>query len=205
MTISTKISLPLAIVCILFSCKGKKSQEQFQSELQSINLTRGDIALCGSESGQFGTVKFSLSCKEKVRENFNLATALLHSFEYAEAEKVFAKVIDEDPECVMAYWGAAMCSFHPLWASPKQADLEKGSKIIGLARSIEGKSARESEYLEAIATIYDHWNELDHPTRALRFEKAMEKIYDKYPEDNEAAIFYALALRATANPADKSF
>ena len=204
MTNSIRKSLIL-IVLMIPSCTGKKSQRQFETELQSISLSRGDIALCGAETGQFGTVEFSLSCAEKVRANFNLATALLHSFEYTEAEKVFAKVIDEDPECIMAYWGAAMCNFHPLWASPSQADLQKGSRIITLARSLESKSTRESDYLEAIATIYDQWDKLDHHTRALKFEKASEKIYEKYPNDNEAAIFYALALRATANPNDKSF
>ncbi len=196
---------PILILLLLLSCSGKKSQEQFQSELQSINLNRGEIALCGSGRDQFGTVNMGLSCAEKVRENFNLATALLHSFEYAEAEKVFAKVIDGDPACVMAYWGVAMCNFHPLWSPPTQSDLEKGSKTIALARSLERTSARESDYLEAIAAIYDQWNQLDYRTRTLKFEKAAENIYQKYPDDKEAAIFYALALRATADPTDKTF
>lgn len=194
------------IVSILLSCSGKKNQGQFESELKSLDLTRGDIALCGSENGQFGTVAFSLSCSEKVRTNFNLATALLHSFEYTEAEKVFAKVIDEDPTCVMAYWGAAMCNFHPLWETPSQTDLQKGSRIIALARSlVEYQSTRESDYLEAIATIYDQWDKVDHHARVLRFEKATESVFKKYPEDNEAAIFYSLALRTAADPADKTF
>ena len=33
----------------------------------------------------------------------------------------------------------------------------------------------------------------------------MEKIYTEYPNDKEAAIFYALALDGAADPADKSF
>ena len=31
------------------------------------------------------------------------------------------------------------------------------------------------------------------------FEKAMERVYRRYPEDREAAAFYALALQATGN------
>jgi len=177
-----------------------------ESELKSLDLTRGDIALCTTGKNQFGTVAFSLSCSEKVRENFNLATALLHSFEYTEAEKIFAKVIDVDPECVMAYWGIAMCNFHPLWSPPSQTDLQKGYKVVTLARSIvTDTSTRESDYLEAIATIYDQWETLDHKTRVLKFEKASENIFKKYSDDNEAAIFYALALRASADPTDKTF
>ncbi len=199
------LSIILFALC-MFSCTNKKNQVQFESELKSLDLNRGDIALCGSENGQFGTVEFSLSCSEKVRADFNLATALLHSFEYPESEKVFAKVIDNDPTCIMAYWGAAMCNFHPLWEMPSQKDLQKGARIISLARSIvEDKESRESDYLEAIATIYDQWDQLDHLTRVRKFEKASEKIYLKYPKDYEAAIFYALALRAASDPADKTF
>ena len=80
------------LVLILFDCSSKK--EKIQDKLQVINISRGEITLCGAETAQFGKVYFSLSCAEKVRENFNLATALLHSFEYVEAEKVCAKVID---------------------------------------------------------------------------------------------------------------
>ena len=192
----------LVLVCC---CQGKRDQEQFRLELQSINLTRGEITLCGSEEARFGKVEFGLSCIEKVRANFNLATALLHSFEYTEAEKIFVKVIDEDPDCLMAYWGVAMSNFHPLWAPPTKDELEKGTKTIALARSLESKSKKESDYLEAVAVMYDGWDKLDHNTRLLKFEKAAEKIYQKYPDDKEAAVFYALALRAASDPTDKTF
>ena len=123
-----------------------------------LTLSGAILRYAAAGDGQFGKVEFGLSCSEKVRANFNLATALLHSFEYGEAEKVFAKVIDEDPDCVMAYWGVAMSNFHPLWAPPTKEELEKGSKTIALARSIESKSERESDYLEAAATLYDNWS-----------------------------------------------
>ncbi len=195
----------LFLFLIVLSCDGKKDATELQNELQSIKLTRGDIALCGSDEAKFGKVEFALSCKEKVRANFNLATALLHSFEYGEAEKVFAKVMDEDPECLMAYWGVAMSNFHPLWAPPTPDELEKGSKIITIARSLKSSSARDSDYLEASAVLYDNWKDLDHKTRILKFEKAAEQIHQKYPADNEAATFYALALTAASDPADKTF
>ena len=193
------------LLVTLCCCQAKRDQDQFQRELQSINLTRGEITLCSSEEAQLGKVEFGLTCLEKVRANFNLATALLHSFEYGEAEKVFAKVIDEDPDCLMAYWGVAMSNFHPLWAPPTNEELEKGHKIIALGRSVEGKSKRESDYLEAVAVMFDDWNKFGHSTRLGKFEQAAEKVYLKYPDDKEAAIFYALALRAASDPADKTF
>lgn len=123
-----------------------------------------------------------------------------------EAEKVFAGIMDKDPGCVMAYWGAAMSNFHPLWAPPSQAELKKGASIIAVGRTAaDDQVSRASEYLEAIAVIYDDYASLDHATRLKKFEAASQKIYEKYPEDKEAAIFYALALRSTSDPADKSF
>jgi hypothetical protein len=191
---------------VFFSCGGNRDSAQLQSEIKLLDLAQGEIALCGSGAGQFGKVLFGQACSEKVRDDFNLATALLHSFEYTEAEKVFAKVIDADPECAMGYWGAAMCSFHPLWERPGEADLKKGAKIIALGRSvIKDKASREADYLEAIATIYDHWDSLDHQTRVLKFENASLALYNKYPNETESAVFYALALRAAADPSDKSF
>lgn len=195
----------IILLLLVGGCKEKKDPVEFQRELRSIDLMRGEIALCGSEETRLGKVEFGLSCVEKVQANFNLATALLHSFEYAEAEKVFVKVIDEDPDCLMAYWGVAMSNFHPLWAPPTKEELEKGLKTIKLARTLDSRSKKESDYLEAVAVIYDDWDKLDHSTRILKFEKAAEMIYQAYPDDKEAAIFYALALRAAADPADKTF
>ncbi len=201
----TRPCYPFAFLVVLSSCQVRSNQETFQSELQSLDLLRGDIALCGSEEARFGKVEFGLSCSEKVTSDFNLATSLLHSFEYKEAEKVFAKVIDKEPECLMAYWGVAMSNFHPLWAPPTKEELQKGSKTVALARSLDSQSGKESDYLEAVAALYDDWEKLDHHTRLLKFEQASEKIYLKYPEGREAAIFYALALRAASDPADKTF
>jgi len=122
----------VALIIVMCCCQVKSDQGKLKQEIAAINLTRGEITLCGSGEGQFGEVGFEVSCSDKVRADFNLATALLHSFEYTEAETVFAKVMDEDPECVMAYWGVAMSNFHPLWAPPTNEELEKGSKVVAL-------------------------------------------------------------------------
>jgi hypothetical protein len=130
---------------------------------------------------------------------------LLHSFEYDEAEKVFARIIDANPGCAMAYWGVAMSNFHPLWTPPSPAELSKGSKALAIADSITEKTPKEQAYLDAIAAFYNGWDKSDHRSRCLLFEKGMEKLYNSYPEDKEAAIFYALALTAAADPTDQSF
>ena len=189
---------------ILFSCKEKNTVPS-KEMIKEIHLKRGDVISCGPENNQFGTVDFEFSGSEKIKEDFNLAIKLLHSFEYDEAEKAFAKVIDEEPECAMAYWGVAMSNFHALWTPPSEPELKKGSKAIEIAKSIEQKSQREADYINAISSFYTDWDKLDHHTRCIKFEKGMENIYTKYPNDKEAAIFYALSLDAAADPADKTF
>lgn len=191
-------------VAALISCNGNNSVPS-KELINQIDLKRGNVISCGSPDKQFGSVDFEMTCNEKAKKDFNLAIELLHSFEYDESEKVFAKVIDETPECAMAYWGVAMCNFHPLWTPPTELELQKGSKVIGIANTISKKSERESAYINAIATFYQDWNKTDHHTRCINYEKAMGKIHTAYPDDKEAAIFYALSLDASANPNDKTY
>jgi hypothetical protein len=188
----------------LLCCNGK-SNVPTNDAITAINLKRGEIISCGPPDQQFGLLEFETSCSPALKKDFNLAVSLLHSFEYDEAEKAFAKIIDAAPECALAYWGVAMSNYHPLWAPPTPPELEKGAKAIAIAQSITPKSKKESAYIDAIALFYKDWNKIDHRTRSIEFEKAMEKIYTNYPNDKEAAIFYALALDATADPADKLF
>lgn len=171
-------------------------------ELASIDLLRGEIALCGNP--EFGELSFSLACQVSSRETFDLAISLLHSFEYAEAEKAFVKVIDADPECAMAYWGVAMSMYHSLWAPPSAKELEKGSKLLEIAESLP-KSERAAAYLDAIGAFYKDWATTDYATRSLLYEKKMEAIYNSQKDDTEAAIFYALAVTASADPTDKTY
>jgi tetratricopeptide (TPR) repeat protein len=203
MNASAKI---LFCLLLLFTACRSKTKTDYYAAASSMDLKRGEIVSCGPQEGEmFGTVSFSASIPEKLRADFNIAVALLHSFEYDEAEKMFARIIDHSPDCAMAYWGIAMSNFHPLWAPPSPAELKKGAKAIELARSITKKTKRETDYIEAIAKFYENADQADLRSRVLKFENAMEKIYRAYPEDKEAPVFYALALDAAADPSDKTY
>jgi len=190
----------LILLVAIIGCE--KSAPKPNPALASIDLLRGDILLCGNP--EFGNVSFALDCKYDIRETFDLAISLLHSFEYAEAEKAFVNVIDADPECAMAYWGVAMSIYHELWAPPGPKELKKGLVLLEIAESLQ-KSERAELYLDAIKIFYDDWNTKDHNTRELLYEKKMEQIYRSQKEDTEAAIFYALAITSAADPNDKTY
>ena len=187
-------------IFIIMSCQEDKPKPN--PALSNIDLLRGDLIMCSGK--KFGEVSFSLSCKYSVRETFDIAISLLHSFEYAEAEKAFVKVIDMDPECAMAYWGVSMSIFQSLWMQADLSYLEKGEKLLKIANKLP-KSELEKDYLDAISIFYTDHNNIDKVTRKRMYEKKMEALYIKHEGDTEAAVFYALAICAAADPDDKSY
>jgi tetratricopeptide (TPR) repeat protein len=198
---------PLSFVLLLFlflSCNERNTKPS-KELIKAINLKRGPVVSCGPADKQFGTVVFEVSGNAKLKEEFHLGIQLLHSFEYDEAEKVFAKIIDGQPEFAMAYWGVAMANFHPLWAPPSEAELKKGTQALEIAQAIPQKSKKEANYIEALSAFYTNWEKVAHRARCLEYEKAMEKMYTNYPDDKEAAIFYALSLVAAVDPSDKTY
>jgi hypothetical protein len=199
-----KLVIAVSLLAATFSCRQNHAGPSKES-IAEINLKRGDVISCSPGGNQLGEVVFDIPGTKKQKEDFNLGVKLLHSFEYDEAEKVFARIIDEHTSCAMAYWGVAMSNFHPLWMPPSEAELKKGSKALAIAQAIPHQSSKEIDYINAIASFYNEWDKADHRSRCLRFEQAMEKLYTKYPADKEAAIFYALALDAAADPTDQSF
>jgi hypothetical protein len=195
-----KVLLILMVIASSTGCQNKNSKPN--PELLSIDLLRGDIAFCGNPD--FGELSFSLSCDISSRETFDLAISLLHSFEYEEAEKAFVKVIDADSECAMAYWGVSMSLYHSLWAPPGPIELEKGSKLLQIAEALP-KTKRAAAYIDAMNAFYSNWETVDHDTRQELYEKKMASIYADQKDDSEAAIFYALAVRASAEPSDRTY
>jgi tetratricopeptide (TPR) repeat protein len=154
---------------------------------------------------KLGQVDFPVSCTAAAQKQFDQALGALHSFWYEEALRLFTGVAETDPSCAMAYWGIAMSIYYPLWVPPSQPTLQKGTNAIEKAKSIGAKTDREGAYIAAIEVFYKDSDKLEHRARTLAYEKAMEQIHRQYPNDREAAIFYALALNATASPTDKTY
>lgn len=159
----------------------------------------------GGEPEKLGKVYFSVSCQPVVQPQFNRAVALLHSFGYQKAAAAFAAIAKSDPACGMASWGVAMTHYRALWEAPTPIDLKQGLAAVEMAKSAGAKTQRERDYIAAIEIFYKDFDKLDHTTRALAYEKAMEQLRGRYPKDREAVIFYALAVLANAPPGDKAY
>jgi hypothetical protein len=154
---------------------------------------------------QLGEVNFPISCSAAAQKEFNRGVAILHSFYYPDALKSFTKVTEIDSSCAMGYWGIAMSSWYPLWFPPSREALLQGRTALERAKGASTKTDREQEYIAAISVFYEDFERVDHKSRSLAYEKAMEILYRRYPDDPEAAAFYALALQAAADPNDKTY
>ena len=155
---------------------------------------------------QLGTVHFSISCDASVQKPFARGVALLHSFWYEEAEKEFLEITKDDPKCAMAHWGVAMSIWHQLWNEPDAKVIARGLEEVTVAEKLAQKATpREQAYIAAIAAFYSDSGKLDHAARAKAYSDAMKKVYESYPDDHEAATFYALSLLASEPRNDATF
>jgi tetratricopeptide repeat protein len=161
------------------------------------------LFLCSSAfSQQLGRVSFSTSCSAEAQPTFDKGVALLHSFQYATADAAFAEAAKKDPKCAMAYWGRAMSLFHQLWNWPSDSDMSKGREYIQQAKKIGAKTERERLYIHA-ADDFFNTNASDQSSRVAVYSNDMASIYKAYPDDGEAAAFYALSLISWAPSKDE--
>src|SRR5437763_652541 len=164
-----------------------------------------------------GAVDFQVSCTPEVRSEFVRGVALLHSFFYEEARRIFTDVAAKDPTCAMAQWGIAMTWWHPIWTPPTPDEMSAGKAAAEKAMAMNAGTDRERGGITALNAYY---NTPDGPStgevgqschgpvgprdRVIAYEKAMRTLYERYPDDVETQTFYALAVLAVgyANPTD---
>src|SRR5579859_3072315 len=154
-----------------------------------------------------GTVHFATSCNEAAQKEFNRAVALLHSFQFSRAIEGFKATLGEDATCGIAYWGIALSD----WSNPfapgakDNSQLQAGRESAERGQTVGAKTERERAYLAAAAKLYRDYESTPQRARLLAYRDAMQEVAAKYPEDHEAQIFYALAIAASEDPADKTY
>ena len=154
---------------------------------------------------KFGKVHFATTCNEVAQRRFDRAMRYQHSFWYAESREIYGEAIKADADCAIAYWGTALA----LLSNPHNAiptpNLPLGLAAIEKAKAIGAKSERERDYVDALSVMYVDYDKTPHQARVQSYLKKMEALAAKYPDDDEAQIFYAITLNAAASPADKTY
>lgn len=137
-----------------------------------------------------GVLYFPNSGAADAQDAFDRGVKLLHSFEFEDARAAFVEAQEIDPGFAMAIWGEAMTRNYPIWASQERDEaLEALSKLAPLGE--RKATAREERYLDAAFILY---GEGDKPTRDIAYMNAMQRMYEDYPQDLEAAAFYSLSI-----------
>jgi tetratricopeptide (TPR) repeat protein len=154
---------------------------------------------------KLGTVHFATSCNEAAQRRFDRAMRYQHSFWYSESKEVYEETLKADPECAIAYWGIALSLLNNPHGAIPAPNLPPGLAAIEKAKAIGAKTERERDYIDALAAMYADYDKTPQPARVQSYLKAMEALAAKYPDDDEAQIFYAITLNVAASPADKTY
>jgi hypothetical protein len=159
-----------------------------------------------SAAEHFGTAHLATSCSADVQPQFDRAVAMLHSFFFPETVKAFTAIAAAEPSCAMAYWGIAMSQRpNPLVPPFSKELLQAGWQAIEKARAANAPTQRERDWIEAVVLFYADYDTVDQKTRTARYERAMSNLHERYPDDTEIAVFYALALNEAVDLTDKSY
>ncbi len=158
-----------------------------------------------SADQKLGTVHFATSCNETAQRRFDRAMRYQHSFWYAESKGIYEEALKADPDCAIAYWGIALSLLNNPHGAIPAPNLPLGLSAIEKAKAVGAKTQRERDYIDALAVMYVDYDKSPQQARVQSYLKAMEALAAKYPDDDEAQIFYAITLNVAASPADKTY
>ncbi len=177
------------------------------SSFLALNHARAATAPEPGDLRGVGKVTFPITCAPEVQSDFARGVALLHSFFYEEARRVFTSVAERDPKCAMAQWGIAMTWWHPIWTPPTPDEMRAGKAAIEKAMAMNAGTDRERGFITALNVYYNTADSsitapvgqschgpVGPRNRVIAYEKAMRQLRDKYPDDFEVQTFYALAV-----------
>jgi hypothetical protein len=180
----------------------------------TLTATLGTTAMFGTTSPaaaqdttdqKLGKVHFATTCNEVAQRRFDRAMRYQHSFWYVESKDIYEEAIKADPDCAIAYWGIALSLLNNPHSAIPTPNLPLGLAAIEKAKDVGAKSERERDYIDALSAMYVDYDKIPQAARVQSYLKKMEALAAKYPEDDEAQIFYAITLNVAASPADKTY
>jgi hypothetical protein len=156
------------------------------------------LAAQATQPRDVGEVAFVNSGAPAAQAEFLRGLAQLHNFEYEDAAYHFREAQKVDQNFAMAYWGEAMTNNHGIWHEQDLTGARDALERLAptpAARQAKAPTAREKQYLACIEILYGEGAKED---RDQKYAAAMGQLYKQYPEDIDAAAFYALAILSSA-------
>jgi tetratricopeptide (TPR) repeat protein len=168
----------------------------------SISLFFLAFAANAAEMDDVGTITFPTSGSPEAQEHFLRGVAILHSFGWKQSRTEFQAAQKLDPDFAMAYWGESLTYNHPLiseWdlETPRAVLMKLGSTTE--ERIASAPTDREKGFIAAVDALF--FGEGDTMARRTAYMQIMRGLYERYPDDDEIAAYYALSLLSSAGPA----
>jgi hypothetical protein len=151
--------------------------------------------LLGQPTGDLGRADFQTSGSPEAQKHFLRGLLLLHSFEFGDAAEEFREAQKIEPDFAMAYWGEALTYNHPLWAEKDPAAARKVFDRLAptaAERLAKAPTKREKMYLESAEILY--YGPGDKAAQDRAYSEALRRLHEEFPEDQDAAAFYALSI-----------
>jgi tetratricopeptide (TPR) repeat protein len=126
---------------------------------------------------------------------FDQGLKLVYAFNHEEAVRSFQHAAELDPDCAMAYWGMALALGPNINADVDPEREKLAYAAIQKAQSLSAKvSEPERAYIDAMAKRYSNDPKADLKKLNVDYKNAMAELVKRYPDDLDAATFYAESL-----------
>jgi tetratricopeptide (TPR) repeat protein len=160
----------------------------------------------GEQNGKLGKVVFPISCEPEAQAEFDRGVAMLHSYWFLVARRTFEGILQKDPTCAMAYWGVAMDYLgNTLATTPTLAEARAAWDALEKARAVGAKTQRERDWIEALSSYFRDHDKVAVDARLKAYNAALEQMAQRYPDDYEVQVYYALTLQAAAPKGDVTY
>jgi len=181
---------------------------RWRRSLSAVGLITAVLAngAIGQQDEKLGKVTFLTSCDPKVQAEFNRGVAMLHSYWFLIARRTFEGILQQDPNCAIAYWGVAMDYLgNTLATVPTRAEAQAAWEALEKARAIGAKTQRERDFIEALSAYFRDHEKTPADARLTAYNAALERMARTYPDDFEVQAYYALTLQASAKKSDLTY
>lgn len=146
-----------------------------------------------------GNHQHAISTKSsQAQQYFNQGLILTYGFNHGEAIRSFQEAIRLDSNCAMCYWGVAFALGPNINKPMDPADVPRAWESLQQAKRLAAMaSEKEKAYITALETRYSSQPIADRSSLDLAYANAMRDVMKRYPDDLDAATFFAEALMDT--------
>ena len=135
---------------------------------------------------------------------FDQGLTIDFAFNHAESVRSFRAAQRLDPECAMCYWGEALALGPNINVTSNgkvvMSDEDRIAAHAAVQKAValkEGVTEQERDYIDALASRYNGDPSTPREPLDEAYVDAMRVLYEKYPDDDDAASLFAESLMNT--------